>query len=86
MRTSRDAPTGHKLFKFIPTSFQPRRWAHIKRSRKNEELWIHAWFEVDASEDRAAGVERGSWGWLRRVAWFEAVPLGESRLPCDSGG
>ncbi len=28
-RTSRDAPTGHKLFNFISTSFQPRRWAHI---------------------------------------------------------
>ena len=31
-RTSRDAPTAHKLFNFIPTSLQPRRWAHIKRS------------------------------------------------------
>ena len=29
--TSRDAPTGHKLFNFISTSLQPRRWAHIKR-------------------------------------------------------
>ena len=28
--TSRDAPTGHKLFNFISTSLQPRRWAHIK--------------------------------------------------------
>ena len=33
-RTSRDAPTGHKLFNFISTSLQPRRWAHIKRSLK----------------------------------------------------
>jgi hypothetical protein len=31
-RTNRDAPTGHKLFKFISFSFQSRRWAHIKRS------------------------------------------------------
>ena len=30
--TSRGAPTGHKLFNFISTSLQPRRWAHIKRS------------------------------------------------------
>ncbi|QTN32871.1 hypothetical protein HZ994_11220 [Akkermansiaceae bacterium] len=29
--TSRGAPTGHKLFNFISTSFQSRRWAHIKR-------------------------------------------------------
>ena len=28
-RTSRDAPTGHKLFNFISFSFQSRRWAHI---------------------------------------------------------
>ena len=28
-RTSRDAPTGHKLFICISTSSQPRRWAHI---------------------------------------------------------
>ena len=28
-RTSRGAPTGHKLFNFISTSLQPRRWAHI---------------------------------------------------------
>ena len=28
-RTSRDAPTGHKLFNFISRSLQPRRWAHI---------------------------------------------------------
>ena len=28
-RTSRDAPTGHKLFNCISTSLQPRRWAHI---------------------------------------------------------
>ena len=27
--TSRDAPTGHKLFNFISFSFQSRRWAHI---------------------------------------------------------
>ena len=31
-RTSRDAPTGHKLFNCISFSLQPRRWAHIKRS------------------------------------------------------
>ena len=30
--TSRDAPTGQKLFNFISISFQSRRWAHIKRS------------------------------------------------------
>ena len=28
-RTSRDAPTGHKLFNCISFSFQSRRWAHI---------------------------------------------------------
>ena len=28
-RTSRDAPTGHKLFNRISTSLQPRRWAHF---------------------------------------------------------
>ena len=27
--TSRDAPTGHKLFNFISLSFHSRRWAHI---------------------------------------------------------
>ncbi len=32
--TTRDAPTGHKLFNFISTSLQPRRWAHIKRSTR----------------------------------------------------
>ena len=30
------APTGHKLFNFTSFSFQPRRWAHIKRSLRNE--------------------------------------------------
>jgi hypothetical protein len=34
MRTSHNAPTGHKLSNFISTSLQPRRWAHIKRSAK----------------------------------------------------
>jgi hypothetical protein len=29
---SRDASTGHKLFKLNSFSFQSRRWAHIKRS------------------------------------------------------
>ena len=28
-RTSRDAPTGHKLFNCISFSFQSRRWAHF---------------------------------------------------------
>ena len=28
-RTSRDAPTGHKLFNHDSISLQPRRWAHI---------------------------------------------------------
>jgi hypothetical protein len=38
IRTSRDAPTGYKLFNFILTSLQPRRWAHMKRSATNEEM------------------------------------------------
>jgi hypothetical protein len=40
-RTSRDAPTGHKLFNFISTTFQSRRWAHIKSwSKKIRVMWF----------------------------------------------
>jgi hypothetical protein len=60
--TSRGAPTGHKLFNFISTSFQPRRWAHLKRSARNtmgerRETYAYLWiegFQCDASEISAA--------------------------------
>jgi hypothetical protein len=45
-RTSRGAPTGHKLFNFTSFSFQSRRWAHIKRSTDKELIFDRVAFSI----------------------------------------